>query len=116
MNKEIEFGKRLKQFRERRNLSVVEVAGAVGIAQSTYREWELGRPIRGLVYVRLAHVLGVSLNELFGVMEPAGHKVRECLTVVQELERKIQQMLTYHPETEAAVVTNINLLSETDQS
>jgi transcriptional regulator with XRE-family HTH domain len=60
-----DFSKRLKQMRENRKLKASQVAEALGIAPSTYREWEYGRAILGHgPYVRLADILGVSLNEL----------------------------------------------------
>ncbi len=55
---------RLKVLRERRGLSVAEVARRVGVPVSTYREWEYGRAIRGEPYLALAQVFEVSVYEL----------------------------------------------------
>jgi len=43
-----------------------EAARLVGVPESTYREWEYGRQIRGEPYVRIAKAFSVSLDELFG--------------------------------------------------
>ncbi|MBC7711938.1 MAG: helix-turn-helix transcriptional regulator [Rhizobacter sp.] len=58
--------KRLKKFRELRNLSVKEVAKLIGVPESTYREWEYGRAIRGEPYLKLTKALGITLNDLLG--------------------------------------------------
>lgn len=60
------FGQRLKELREKANLSVNEVATKVEIPISTYRDWENGVKILGneLVYVKLANLFEVSLYEL----------------------------------------------------
>lgn len=47
-----------------RKLSVEEVAKKLGVATSTYREWEYGRSIRGKPYEKLASILGVTIYEL----------------------------------------------------
>lgn len=60
------FNERLRKLRELRGLSVREVARAIGVAESTYREWEYGRSIKGEPYLKLAQALGVSLEEIFG--------------------------------------------------
>jgi len=58
------FSKRLRRLRIAKQISVAKVSSALEISESTYREWELGRHIRGEPYVPLAELLGVSLNEL----------------------------------------------------
>lgn len=62
-------GARLKALRRRRLLSVSDVASRIGIAQSTYREWEYGRAIKGEPYEGLAKAFDVSLSEIL-----TGHK------------------------------------------
>jgi transcriptional regulator with XRE-family HTH domain len=58
------FSQRLKRLRKLKKLSVRKVAQAVGVSESTYREWEYGRSIQGEPYEKLSSVLGVSLTEL----------------------------------------------------
>ncbi len=56
--------KRLKTFRTRRGLNQKEVAEMLGVAASTYRDWEYGKQIKGEPYVALAEIFQVSLTEL----------------------------------------------------
>ena len=60
------FYKRLRDFREGRRLSMRELARLINVPETTYREWEYGRAIRGEPYVKLARALGVSLEDLLG--------------------------------------------------
>lgn len=60
------FYKRLRNFRENRRLSMRELARLINVPETTYREWEYGRAIRGEPYVKLARALGVSLEDLLG--------------------------------------------------
>jgi transcriptional regulator with XRE-family HTH domain len=58
------FNKRLKRIRGERGLSVKQVAQQIAVPESTYREWEYGRPLVGPPYVKLAEVLSVPLTVL----------------------------------------------------
>jgi transcriptional regulator with XRE-family HTH domain len=57
--------KKLKKFREGRHLSMREAAKLIGVPETTYREWEYGRAIRGEPYLKIAEAFGVSVEELF---------------------------------------------------
>lgn len=57
-------GSRLKELREKRNLTVSHVAKAVAVSPSTYRDWEYGRVIKGEPYIKLAEIFEVSLTYL----------------------------------------------------
>ncbi len=41
-----------------------EVAEAIGVPSSTYREWEMGTKISGEPYLALSQLFGVSLSYL----------------------------------------------------
>lgn len=56
--------KRLKALRDRKGLSQKDVADRLGIAASTYRDWEYGKQIKGEPYVALSEAFQVSLTEL----------------------------------------------------
>lgn len=59
------FAKRITQLRNKRGLTQKEVAKALKVPLSTYKEWEYGRRIQGeSIYVALAEILGVSLRAL----------------------------------------------------
>jgi transcriptional regulator with XRE-family HTH domain len=55
---------RLRKLRKDKNLSAKDVAQELGVAISTYREWEYGRLIKGEPYAKLAEIYGVSVSEL----------------------------------------------------
>lgn len=59
-----EIGERLKRLRKKRKLSTNQMAKMIGVSSSTYRMWERGSQITGEPYVRIAHILEVSLVEL----------------------------------------------------
>ncbi len=79
-------GARLKRLRQSKGLSVEQVAKSVGVATSTYREWEYGRAIRGEPYLKIAKAFEVSLWEVL-----TGSQASE-LRALSELE-KINQHL-----------------------
>jgi transcriptional regulator with XRE-family HTH domain len=66
MNSGLPLHKRLKRFREQRKLTMRETAKLIGIPETTYREWEYGRSIRGEPYLKIAEAFGVSLEDLLG--------------------------------------------------
>jgi transcriptional regulator with XRE-family HTH domain len=84
---------RLKRLREKKGLSVKDVAKAIGVPVSTYREWEYGRTIRGEPYVNLSILFEVSLYELMtGVpssnafhMESSFEKLNQIENLVREI-------------------------------
>lgn len=88
-NKTETLGKRLNRLRLERSLTTIEVAKAIGVSSSTYREWEYGRAIRGEPYEKLAIVFGVGLLELLTGNQ---HSSNEALEFVEELERNIQKL------------------------
>lgn len=83
------FGKRLRAFREAKNLSVEEVAKSVKVATSTYREWENGRAITGEPYVELSKALGVSVYQLLGLEDSTKERV---LNHIQVLESQLNKL------------------------
>ena len=90
-HRDLEFGKRLKKLREDKALSPSSFAKSLGVAVSTYRDWEQGRAITGQPYTRMAQILDVSVSNLFGG-EPmqtstALLKVDQIRTLLEELRR-----------------------------
>lgn len=61
---------RLRQLREKRNMTQAEVAEAVGIAVRTYQHYESGaREPNVSTFVALAQLFGVSLEHLAGLTD-----------------------------------------------
>ena len=61
-----EFGPRLKEFRDFKQLSQKKVAEQLGVAESTYANWEQGRRDPGIAdLINLLKVLEIDPRELF---------------------------------------------------
>ncbi len=62
------FSARLKEIREERQLSQKTVAEKLGIAVSTYANWEQGRREPDIYYIlNLLKVFEIEANELFDI-------------------------------------------------
>ena len=82
-------GNRLREFRTRRGMTLKAVATAIGVAPSTYRDWEYGKAICGEPYVELARVFGVTLDELLtGESTPN----QDPQHILMELEKKLDDL------------------------
>lgn len=69
---------RLRDMREDRDLSQKEVADHLGISQSDYSKYELGKHMMGIdKYIKLAKFYNISLDYLAGVVD-----------TVKELDKK----------------------------
>lgn len=66
----MEFSERLKELRKQAHLTQVELAGKLGIVQSSYADWERGKkkPTQENL-VKIAQVLNVSVDYLVGNSE-----------------------------------------------
>jgi transcriptional regulator with XRE-family HTH domain len=72
-------GKRIRELRNKKKLTMRETSQGIGVPITTYREWEYGRAIRGNHLVKLAKFFEVSPEELAGqvkqssLLEPQQH-------------------------------------------
>ena len=88
------FGIKLKHLRVRADLSIEDVAKAVQIAPTTYREWENGRAITGLPYKTLARAFGVTVAHLFdegGRLKSVD--IMEAVSDIDEAVKRIKALL-----------------------
>lgn len=92
-----ELAKRLKALRERKNFTITQVAENIGVAISTYREWENGRAIKGEPYVKLADLFGVSIYYLMtgqdGEFSEVMIKLDKVKNSLYHLERELREQL-----------------------
>lgn len=67
---------KLKQYREMKGLSQVQLARILHVAPTTYNNWEVGRrdPDQNMT-VRIAEALGVSVDELLGATPKRSVKI-----------------------------------------
>jgi len=89
----IEFGKRLRQFRLDKRLTIEGIAQKINVSPSTYREWESGRAITGNPYAALAQALGVSVHQILGIEDHSRDEILEHLERIEQLTSKLKQMI-----------------------
>ena len=64
-------GKRLREIRQRRGVTQVELAHQLGMRQALLSEYELGKlRLHGGLIVAFARALNVSADEILGIREP----------------------------------------------
>jgi transcriptional regulator with XRE-family HTH domain len=82
-------GNRLKRFRLKLGLSQLQAAQMIGVAASTYRDWEYGKRIKGEPYPAIAKIFGVSISQLLTGNPSLGD---ELLLQATELERIVDKL------------------------
>jgi len=70
-----------------------EMARRVGVPETTYREWEVGRAIQGEPYVRMSEALGVSLSELLTGERPDRAKLLAEIELMEEGLKQLKNKL-----------------------
>jgi len=68
---ELEFGARLKQYRQRKHLTQQELADQLGVSNKSVSRWESGGYPDITLLLPLSQALGVSADELLGGQPPA---------------------------------------------
>ncbi len=94
------FGVRLRRLRKQRNLTQVEVAKAVGIAQSYLSDLERGietNPSREVIQA-LAKVLGVRAKELAGAVWEEPELPLEELQLAEVSNTLLQELTNIWPD------------------
>ena len=77
-----DFGKRLKEFRKRRNLTQKEVATKIGVSEQALSKWENGDCLPDVYNLRLlAIVLNVSVDCLLDTENETAEKVIETINI-----------------------------------
>ncbi|HWU42467.1 MAG TPA: helix-turn-helix transcriptional regulator [Bdellovibrio sp.] len=86
--------KRLKRLREARGMSVKELARAIEVPESTYREWEYGRGLRVPPFEKIASTLMISTTELLTGRSSDFQKLHEELENLEKELHRIRQNLS----------------------
>ena len=82
------FAQRITKRRISLGLTQKELASALGVPLSTYKEWEYGRRVQGeRVYVKLSEVLEISLRTLF-----TGEPQDEKSDLIKKVQTAVRQM------------------------
>jgi transcriptional regulator with XRE-family HTH domain len=90
------FGARLRRLRKQSGLTTQDVARVCRVAESTYREWEYGREIRGAnAYEAMAMAFQVSLGELMmgekGKPSSIAEDLRDIEMIIKRIRLKLEQ-------------------------
>lgn len=92
MSEKNAFSKRLRDRRKALRLSMKDVAGQIQVSESTYREWEYGRSIRGEAYYeRLAGVFQMTVYELVTGRKPQPEKLEKGLALIEDGLRLLRE-------------------------
>lgn len=80
---------KMKNRRAQLNLKAKDVALQIGVAESTYRDWENGRKIQGEPYIGIAKALDMSVLDLLKI-ESAN--TSEILMSLIEIEKHVKNL------------------------
>lgn len=80
---------RLRRLRKMRNLTASEFAKQIGIAQSTYSDWENGRGLKIPPYLTMSQVLAIPVTELITGHKPA---ISELYELIAQIEHNIAEL------------------------
>lgn len=75
-----------------------KAAKRIGVPESTYREWEYGRSIRGSLYPKIAEAFEIQLEELFGVNSARNESEEEIINRITVDLTALKKKLTKKPE------------------
>ena len=84
------FGLKLKKLRTTAKLSIDEVAKSIEVAPTTYREWENGRAITGLLYKALAKTFDITVPHLFD--EGPALKTTDIMEAVLNIDKAVKRI------------------------
>lgn len=84
-----EIGKLMKKQRLKLDIKVKDIAKEIGVAESSYREWENGRKIQGEPYLKIAEILQIPVAQLLGTAET---QITPILACIDELENHVKNI------------------------
>lgn len=97
-------GEQIAKYRKQKQLTQEQLGEALGVTNRTVSKWEAGTSQPGVDAIPdIARALGITLDMLFGVEEPAKSEdiagivnkaIRECLEDI--LPEVIEETFTYH--------------------
>ena len=90
------FSKRITRLRAKRGLTQKDVAKALKVPLSTYKEWEYGRRIQGeQIYVALAETLNVTVRALLtGHFDTEKNEPLEIDLAIKQMENARKALLS----------------------
>ena len=89
----LKLGLRLRRLREERKLTAAEMAQALGVAPTTYREWERGRGLIAPPFLKMSEVLAISVTELLSGQKATLDGPIERLREIEQMLREVRVKL-----------------------
>lgn len=77
-------GKKIRNLRLEKNMTMKDVAAELQVSRSTYRDWEYGRKLPADTLSRIAEVFKVSLDELMGKEVTEAQIVPKVIQLIEE--------------------------------
>lgn len=84
----------LKKRRLALNKKPSQIALKIGVAESTYRDWENGRRIQGEPYKKIAEALEMNILDLLGIKQEGRRYVEEQLERMESCIKNIRENAT----------------------
>ena len=91
---QMSFNQSLEDLRKAKGLTAKAMARAIGVPESTYREWEYGRGLRLPPFQKLSHVLAVSVTELLTGCKPPWQEHLDGLALIESHLRELRLKLS----------------------
>ena len=85
-------GQIMKKRRAEINKKPSQIAKLVGVAESTYRDWENGRKIQGEPYHKIAQALEIDILTLLGIRKPSNEYINQQLSIIEESVKNIKKI------------------------
>ncbi len=82
---------KMKTRRQKLNIKVRDISQKVGVAESTYRDWENGRSIQGEPYMKIANALNMNILDLLEIEKTSIGKVIADIDAIENHVKNIRQ-------------------------
>lgn len=103
------FKENLKEFRNRKGISIEQLANKLNIKPKTVSKWEKGISVPDIqLLIKLSEILGVSVNDLLGVnVNESNHEKR--LEILENELSKLKQQIDSNINSASRIKRNVLL-------
>lgn len=85
---------RLKKLRDQNQYSVKYICEKISVPETTYREWEIGRQIKGhSAYIKIAELYGISVHELLTGQRSQNQDLKNQIDKVESELNNLKTMI-----------------------
>ena len=89
MNTKEKLNERLERIRKEKKMTAKQVARAIEVPESTYREWEYGRGLKLPPLQKLSQVFAISVTELVTGDKP---NLQNYINELEDVERRLMSI------------------------